>query len=416
MRRRTVIIIISVLAIVILGGGTGAYILISQANVPLTGAASDQSTDRNRPGDGAEPTSDQANPTARQLSLAQHTAIYQVQAASARQEVEISGNVQPRESRNYSFSLAGSLESLEVREQQWIDQGDLIARLDNSELSYQIAELEYQIEQEAIFGTPRKLALLRSQLALLEEKRTNYRLYAGFSGLVVEVPVESGDTVEKGGTIARIITRHDLMATVSVDELDVPRIKPGQEVRVYFDALEDTPVYGAVLEIAQEGTVTGNGYTVVDVDIRLDQVPESILPGFSFSGSVFVSAEEQALIVDKRAVQSLTEDRGILYQVVSQDPLRVSPLPVEIQEHSLLEYQISGEVQDGLQVVSAAAAEEVMSQQTSAQNGFSLPGLRLPGSGQGSRGGDPSRFAPPADGPAPPSGSSGPTGPSGTRN
>ncbi len=51
----------------------------------------------------------------------------------------------------------------------------------------------------------------------------------------------------------RVIDLSAMKAKVEIDELDVHRVRPGQKVRFFFDALPDFEIIGYVFSLPQEG-------------------------------------------------------------------------------------------------------------------------------------------------------------------
>jgi multidrug efflux pump subunit AcrA (membrane-fusion protein) len=322
---------------------------------------------------------------------------YQVQTLENRAEVEISGNLSPGVAENIFTAVTGTVSSVLVTKGQQVSQGQSIGYLDQSQLRYQIATKEYEIEQERLTGSPRKLELLTMEYNLLLKNLEDYTLTTPIAGRISEIHLETGKTVSTGATAARVIDTSFLTATVEIDELDVIRIQPGQEVEVYLDAINDLAMYGIVTSIGLEGTATGNGYAVVPVEIRFDQPDSRILSGFSFSGSVYVSDEELAVVVDRQALRTVTDSVGMVF-VVDQRTNTATPLQVQYESFGQLQYKITSGL-EGTETLMAPPAMEGSSRGTG--NVIGIPGV--PGTGGGTGG-------PPGGGPgggAPPTGSPG---------
>jgi HlyD family secretion protein len=116
-----------------------------------------------------------------------------------------------------------------------------------------------QLEIEAV-----ALALEETQSAL--EDAT---LAATFDGTVAQLDVDIGDTVAAGQPVVVLATLDQLRAvTKDLTELDVVRVKVGQEVTVSVDALSEDEFAGVVSEVAlQPGDYRGDVVYAVTVDL-----------------------------------------------------------------------------------------------------------------------------------------------------
>ncbi|MCX6227114.1 MAG: HlyD family efflux transporter periplasmic adaptor subunit, partial [Bacteroidia bacterium] len=99
------------------------------------------------------------------------------------------------------------------------------------------------------------LAIKQKEDALLDakEKLANYFIYAPFAGTITAVDVKKGDTVS--GTVATLITKKRI-AKISLNEVDVAKVKVGQKVNLTFDAISDLTLTGEVTEVDAVGTVS----------------------------------------------------------------------------------------------------------------------------------------------------------------
>ncbi|MCF7954098.1 MAG: efflux RND transporter periplasmic adaptor subunit, partial [Spirochaetales bacterium] len=188
---------------------------------------------------------------------------YKVVSTLYQEEVDISGNVTAYDSREPVFKMAGVVENVFVEEGDRVEKGDIIAKLNDAEIQYQLAQLDYEIEQSELQGSLRQLQLNRQERELLEYDVEKTKLYAPLSGTVTRLDVEPGDVVSAGNAAARIVDVSALRATVEVDEYDINAVEEGQKAVVSFDALQnDTEVSAQVESIPVEGEVTSEGIAV----------------------------------------------------------------------------------------------------------------------------------------------------------
>jgi membrane fusion protein (multidrug efflux system) len=318
--------------------------------------------------------------------------IYTTTSVPDRRGIEVSGNLIPGRAEDVVAMTAGTLRSVLVQEGQRVTQGQVLGRIDDADLRFQIASREFDIEQERLSGSPRRLELLQMQYDLLVRQLPDFTITSPITGRVSAMPVQAGRSVTRGQTVFRVIDTNSFKAEVQVDELDIPQIQRGLEVEVLLDALPGLTLFGTVTNIGLEGTPTGNGFTLIPVTLEFSEPDPRIIPGFSFSGSIFVADEEQVVIVDRRAVQPLTDSMGIIF-VVSADGTQATPTTVSIERFGQLNYRILSGVEPNANLMTPPADAASRFARPGAINVRGLPGgIPLPGGrGSGGTGGAPFR-------------------------
>jgi multidrug resistance efflux pump len=100
-------------------------------------------------------------------------------------------------------------------------------------------------------------------------------------GTVINILSEVGEVVLPGMPMVTLADLDQLQVeTTNLSELDVGRVKPGQSVTIYIEALQDKQVEGNVQQIAQRGSLLG-GDVVFAVGINLNETPPGLRPGMS---------------------------------------------------------------------------------------------------------------------------------------
>jgi hypothetical protein len=106
-------------------------------------------------------------------------------------------------------------------------------------------------------------------------------LTAPFRGTITGVPVHVGDTVLPGAVVATVGDLTKLQVeTTDVDEFLIARVRPGQRVSLFIDALDrQTP--GVVRTVALEPVTTTAGDEHYPVTIELLEPIENLRPGMT---------------------------------------------------------------------------------------------------------------------------------------
>jgi RND family efflux transporter MFP subunit len=141
-----------------------------------------------------------------------------------------------------------------------------------------------------------------------QAKYADYVVTAPFDGVIAELTAKYGDTVSSGTVLATVITPQKI-AQVTLNEVDVAKVKIGQKATMTFDALEDFSVTGEVINIDTFGT-SSQGVVTYGVDISLDSKDERILTNMTVSATIITGVESDVLLVPNSAVKT---QNGRLY-------------------------------------------------------------------------------------------------------
>jgi HlyD family secretion protein len=189
-------------------------------------------------------------------------------------------------------------------------------------------ETEIQTNKDAFNSTDldtqsAQLNVTQAQNALQDAKNnlSYYSIYAPFSGIIASVPVEKGYNVGSGTTLATIITTQQL-ATISLNEVDVAKIKLGEQATITFDAIPDLTITGKVTEIDSIGTVS-QGVVNYNVQISFDTNDTRVKPGMSLTAAIITDVEQNVLTVPTSAIKT---QGGASYVQMFDAPLP-APLP-----------------------------------------------------------------------------------------
>ncbi len=232
------------------------------------------------------------------------------------------------------------------------------------------------IKEQELTVTQRENALRDAK-----EKLSDYTVQAPFGGILAKVTAKKGDTASVGTAVATMVTREHL-AEISLNEVDVAKVKIGQKATLTFDAVPDLSIAGEVAEIDTIGTVT-QGVVTYLVKIKFDTQDTQIKPGMSVSASIITDVKQDVLYVPNSAIK---EQGGESYVEVMQGASTVperKTVQVGLANDTITEI-VSG-LSQGDNVVtqtitSTAATAQTQSQQNS---GIRIPGLTGGGGGGG---------------------------------
>lgn len=169
-----------------------------------------------------------------------------------------SGQVQPYNLYTIYPKSSGKIEKLYVKEGDTVKKGDILFEISNKDIDLALKKAELNLKQQQIAV---------NELISSEEKK---EVKSTQEGYVKEVLVRIGDQVNKGTTLARIITNPDKsIIKAPFNGSQIKNIKPGQKAEVFFtDSLFS--VVGKVKSIDQKGELQSNGAVFYYAQIIID--------------------------------------------------------------------------------------------------------------------------------------------------
>ncbi len=230
-----------------------------------------------------------------------------------------------------------------------------------------------------------ELTIKQRENALLDakEKLADYFIRAPFEGLIAKINVKKGDPIS-GNTVAAILITKQKIAEISLNEIDVAKVKAGQKATLTFDAIPDLTITGQVAEVDVIGTVS-QGVVTYTIKIGFDTQDDRVKTAMSVSAAIITEAKPNVLLVPNSAVKS----QGGMSYVEILDGNSARRQPVEIGASNDEFTEIAGGLKEGdLVVTRTIQPNSTQTQTQSSQGGLRIPGLPSGGGGGSSfRGG-----------------------------
>lgn len=154
------------------------------------------------------------------------------------------------------------------------------------------AELEAKHQYEISLDGPNadQLTLAKANLDSAKDALSNYVITAPFNGVIAEVNVKVGEQV---GTETRVVSLANfdswIVETTDVTELEVVKLRVGQQVTIVPDALPDVQLTGEIIEISNAFTQQG-GDILYAVRIKVNEGDERLKWGMTME-VVFLESE-----------------------------------------------------------------------------------------------------------------------------
>lgn len=251
--------------------------------------------------------------------------IYTVQVETYENVIEISGIVSAAQEQTLQALSAGTVMGVYVKAGDKVKKGKVILQLDDTTEQYNLAKHDYDMATTRISGAARELNLKQTQRLSLLQKIEDRKVVATFNGVIADLDVAVGDSLEAKDSIGTLVNIDYLTAEVEVSETDVGKLSVGQSVELNFAAYPK-PVKGYVESWPAIGEVTSRGATIVKAKIRIDDYPDAILPNFSFTGKIQIEAPVDNIVVERYAIgYENKEAYAVLAKTGEKIPVKVAP-------------------------------------------------------------------------------------------
>jgi HlyD family secretion protein len=272
--------------------------------------------------------------------------------------VTASGKIEPKRRVEISADISGRVVQVAVEEGQWVNQGDLLLRLDPTQLQaavrraeaavaqnqaraaqaraqqlkaesdlrrnemlartnelISVADVEQSRTQAAVAvqeANGARFAVSQAQAALSEarDQLSKTTIRAPMSGRVTRLNIEQGETAVVGtmnnpGSLLLTIADLSVMeAKVEVDETDIPGLNVGDSASVKVDAFPGQSFAGTVTRIGNssiQAPATGGSSEQQSVDyevvITLSNPPAELRPDLSATAEIVTDRRPGALSV-----------------------------------------------------------------------------------------------------------------------
>lgn len=272
------------------------------------------------------------------------------------------------------------------RQQELFDSGDASeSALESAQAELDRQRASYNAELASLEGVEANVeaARARVQVADADVKQARENLdytviRAPMSGVVTQVNSEEGEivlgTVQNAGTVIMTIADlSEMLVNAEVGEVDAPKVKEGQAVKVYLNPYPDRAFTGELRRVGLQSRSGTDGTNVFDVEIVLDQADERMFAGLTanvdieienFAGLVVVPSQA---VLDKRTdelpkavrdMELVERDRAFtrLVFVYDEDAGTVHMRPVKVATSSVTQTALEVGINEGESIVTGPFA------------------------------------------------------------
>ena len=208
------------------------------------------------------------------------------------------GNVKYASPVTVNASQKGEVKKVNFKNGDWVDKGDVIAVLENTDLNDELRNA-----RQAVNEAQMNLTEAENTLEDRQEEANEYILESPIDGVILTKDYEVGDTISgQTSTVMMVVADMSKMKfTISADELDISKIKLGQSVSVTADALTGQRLMGRITNISKLGT-SSNGVTNYPIEVTIDQ-PGDLMPGMNVNANIIIEQATNTLYLPVEAVE-----------------------------------------------------------------------------------------------------------------
>ncbi len=247
------------------------------------------------------------------------------------QDFELSGDFVPDHQLNFVSEASGRVNKLNVQNGDYVNQGKVIATLDNEQIRIDLALAKTTLEKAksdlakyekmANSGAVNKqqveemrmnVSTSESRVQTLQRSLRLTAVVAPISGVISNLSIEKGSYLAPGTKVADIVDIKTLKMSVKLLDVQVVRVKSGQAVNIVPDLYTNTTIAGKIASISPQA----DGSKKFDTEIRFTNPSKTPLKS-GMTGKVkftFGGTKEALTIPFKCLVGSVKDPKVYIVQ------------------------------------------------------------------------------------------------------
>lgn len=226
-----------------------------------------------------------------------------------------------------------------------------------------LAQAEAQLAQVAGAARTERIAaqraLIQQMSALVSQSKTVYEntsIKAPFSGVVANIRVEEGETINSGITVIELVSESAFEVIVNISEVDIAEINIGDKAIITLDAYDGVEFNGLVSEISPRVSVVG-GVRVIPIKISLETNDPRMKDGFTAQVDIQSSLREGVLTIPSRAVYEDTDGKYV-WVVEANATIKRTPVKTGLRGTNGFT-EITEGVDEGIEIITFATTEVI---------------------------------------------------------
>lgn len=227
-------------------------------------------------------------------------------------------------------AVTSASDAIEIAENRLKEARDNTDSADAAEKSREQIKGNIEVQKKSI--ELQELSLKREREAL-----ENTVIRSPIDGAIVTSNAKLGITPQAGSPLFTISSVNNLEVEVKVGEYDISNIVIGQGAEITGDAFKDKALLGKISYIAPsigeavpamtDGKTTGSKESKIVVKIELDEIYDSLKPGYNVNAIISTSVKDKAMVVPYESIYKNKDDEHVVFLVGADN--KVKEIPIE---------------------------------------------------------------------------------------
>jgi len=230
-----------------------------------------------------------------------------------------SGIVRSEKIAELAFGAVGRVQKLNVALGDIVEKDFVIAELENEDMRSALLTSTRELERQKHLATKRLSSetLIDQAQSSLESAKIFYNktmIKAPFRGLIAELNLEVGQlsqiTTEFRQALVRIVDLEPRYIRAEIDEVDMPRIKVGQDARIKVLAVQKEPFSASVRKVVPFVSSIREQDRTSEIELKINS-PTLLPVGASGDVEIVVDKKDNVVAVPIRAISSRSGQRFV---------------------------------------------------------------------------------------------------------
>lgn len=260
------------------------------------------------------------------------------------QSIAVTGNIEANNKEDIIVSNMQKVTEITVSEGQQVKAGEIIAKLDTTDLKYQLkkAQINYEITKlnldtakgnlsdlntdnkpqidqlnTQVKQLSKQLESAKADIENINTKLDSCEIRASIGGKIIKLSIKENQYPTQQNNIISIYDLSQCKVTVNVSQYDAIQINKGQRTRIKIKGLDNT-YEGTVTYIgeAAELSYTGaNQEAKIKVEIAISNPDDKIKAGYEADVDIILTETKDAVTISFEALEKDKEGKSFIYTV-----------------------------------------------------------------------------------------------------
>ncbi len=282
--------------------------------------------------------------------------------------ISATGSLSAVNNVDISSKITGRIVAVMVEENQHVNAGDVLVRLDDTALRATMNQMNAKLVKAENDFNRYKTLLIKGAISASDYDeyesnylvaKTNYEkavsdvgdtvISSPIDGYVIGKPTPVGQTISSGISTPQVImsvaTLDNMQIETLVDESDIGQVKVGQRVRFTVDAYNNETFTGTVRLVSRQAK-TENNVIYYTVYVNVDDSKGKLLPTMTARAEIIVDELDNTLVVPLNCINVEGTSRFVnVYNAKTKESRKVSVQTRMASDDALAVY--SDELKEG---------------------------------------------------------------------